>query len=59
MALTDAAIRNTKPQSKPVKLADGGGLHLLVTPAGGIDQSEDQIKEPGGVVLSKPTAFSP
>ncbi|KQZ61326.1 integrase [Sphingopyxis sp. Root1497] len=35
MALTDVAIRNTKPGGKPVKLADGGGLHLLVTPAGG------------------------
>ena len=35
MALTDVAIRKTKPGGKPVKLADGGGLHLLVTPAGG------------------------
>jgi len=35
MALTDTAIRNTKPSVKPCKLADGGGLHLLVTPAGG------------------------
>lgn len=35
MALTDLALRNAKPSSKPRKLADGGGLHLLVTPAGG------------------------
>jgi hypothetical protein len=35
MALTDVAIRNAKPGSKPVKLADGAGMHLLVTPAGG------------------------
>jgi integrase len=35
MALTDVAIRNAKPSAKPVKLADSGGLHLLVTPAGG------------------------
>lgn len=35
MALTDVAIRNAKPGVKPVKLSDGGGLHLLITPAGG------------------------
>jgi integrase len=35
MALTDVAIRNVKPGPKPVKLADGGGMFLLVTPAGG------------------------
>lgn len=35
MALTDVAIRNAKPGEKPVKLADGGGLHLLVSPSGG------------------------
>lgn len=35
MALTDVAIRNAKPGAKPTKLADGGGMFLLVTPAGG------------------------
>lgn len=35
MALTDVAIRNAKPGPKPVKFSDGGGMHLLVTPAGG------------------------
>lgn len=35
MALTDTAIRNTKPREKDYKLTDGGGLYLLVTPAGG------------------------
>ena len=35
MPLTDVAIRNAKPRSKPWKMADGGGLHLLITPAGG------------------------
>ena len=35
MALTDTAIRNSKPRDKDYKLADGGGLYLLVTPAGG------------------------
>jgi integrase len=35
MALTDVAIRNAKPREKSYKLADGGGLHLLVTPPGG------------------------
>lgn len=33
--LTDLAIRKTKPSSKPIKLFDGGGLYLYVTPAGG------------------------
>lgn len=35
MALTDTAIRNAKPRDKEYKLADSGGLYLLVTPAGG------------------------
>ncbi|GAA5263620.1 hypothetical protein ACOSOMT5_P0040 [Acidiphilium sp. MT5] len=35
MALTDVAIRHAKPGEKAVKLADGGGMFLLVTPAGG------------------------
>ena len=35
MALSDVAIRNAKPQTKAYKLADSGGLYLLVTPAGG------------------------
>jgi len=35
MALTDVAIRNTKPAARALKLADGGGMFLLVTPAGG------------------------
>jgi integrase len=34
MALTDTAIRATKPRAKPFKLTDGGGLHLLVKPSG-------------------------
>lgn len=35
MALTDVAIRNAKPDGKAYKLADGAGMFLLVTPAGG------------------------
>ncbi len=35
MALTDIAIRNAKPGAKAIKLADAGGMFLLVTPAGG------------------------
>lgn len=35
MALTDVTIRNAKPGAKAIKLADGGGMFLLVTPAGG------------------------
>lgn len=34
MPLTDTAIRNAKPADKPQKLADGGGLYLLLNPNG-------------------------
>ena len=33
--LTDTVIRKAKPKAKAYKLADGGGLFLLVVPAGG------------------------
>ncbi len=36
MALTDAAIKNAKPRTKPYKLADEKGLHLLVQSSGGL-----------------------
>ncbi|NLV24182.1 MAG: integrase arm-type DNA-binding domain-containing protein, partial [Deltaproteobacteria bacterium] len=35
MMLSDVKIRSAKPGEKPVKLFDGGGMFLLVTPAGG------------------------
>jgi hypothetical protein len=35
LSLTDTAVRNAKPGEKPVKLFDGGGLYLEVSPAGG------------------------
>ena len=35
MPLTDTAVRQAKPRAKPYKLADGGGLFLLVAPSGG------------------------
>jgi hypothetical protein len=34
MPLTDTAIKKAKPGAKPVKLSDGRGLYLLVSPAG-------------------------
>lgn len=34
MPLTDAAIRNAKPTASQFKLADSGGLYLLVKPSG-------------------------
>lgn len=30
MPLTDTAVRNAKPQTKPYKISDSGGLHLLI-----------------------------
>jgi integrase len=35
MALTDTAIRKAKPRERDYKLADSGGLYLLMTAAGG------------------------
>jgi integrase len=35
MALSDVKIRNTKPANKQIKLFDGDGLFLLVTPQAG------------------------
>lgn len=34
MPLTDSQIRNAKPDEKPIKLTDGGGLYLEVRPTG-------------------------
>jgi len=34
MSLTDKAIRNAKPKTKPFKMSDSGGLFLLVQPSG-------------------------
>ena len=33
--LTDTAIRTAKPKEKPYKIADGGGLYVLINPGGG------------------------
>jgi len=35
MPLTDIQVRNAKSGNKPVKMTDGGGLYLLVSPKGG------------------------
>lgn len=32
--LNNRQIQTAKPKDKPYKLSDGGGLYLLVTPAG-------------------------
>ena len=34
MALSDTAVKKARPDSKPMKLADGRGLYLLVNPTG-------------------------
>jgi integrase len=35
MALTDVAIRKAKPAEKPIRMFDGGGLYLEISPSGG------------------------
>ncbi len=35
MPLTDTAIRKAKPHAKAIRLFDGGGLYLEVSPSGG------------------------
>jgi integrase len=35
MALTVTAVRNTKPEKKPLRLYDSDGMYLEITPAGG------------------------
>ncbi|WP_417514810.1 tyrosine-type recombinase/integrase [Minwuia sp.] len=34
MSLTDAKVRNARPQDRPIKISDGGGLHVLITSGG-------------------------
>lgn len=34
MKLTQLAVKNAKPTAKPYKLADGGGMYLLINPNG-------------------------
>lgn len=34
MPLSDTSVRNAKAQDKALKLFDGGGLFLFVSPAG-------------------------
>ena len=35
MKLTEAKVKNAKPGDRRLKIADGSGLYLLVTPEGG------------------------
>ncbi|MGE4558092.1 MAG: tyrosine-type recombinase/integrase [Desulfovibrionaceae bacterium] len=35
MKLTNSAVKNAKPGTKPIRLFDGGGMYLEVSPAGG------------------------
>ena len=40
MPLSDTSIRNAKPQSKPYKMYDSGGLFIIVTATGGNSKGE-------------------
>jgi hypothetical protein len=44
--LTDVQIRKAKAADKPYKLTDGGGLHVYVNSAGGIDTPRIGQKPP-------------
>lgn len=35
MALTDIAVKNSKPKVKAYKMSDSNGLYLLISPSGG------------------------
>jgi integrase len=35
MAITDTEIKRAKPEQKPYSMSDSGGLHLVISPAGG------------------------
>ena len=35
MPLTDMKAKKAKATDKPIKLSDGGGMYLMVTPSGG------------------------
>jgi hypothetical protein len=35
MSLTNLTCKHAKPEAKPRKLADGGGLYLEILPSGG------------------------
>ena len=35
MPLSNTAIKNAKPQVKPIRLFDAGGLYLEIAPSGG------------------------
>jgi hypothetical protein len=52
MPLSDVAIRKAKPAAKPYKLADGGGLYLLLNPIGSnavaLEVSRCRRREAGG-----------
>jgi len=39
--LIDTEIRRSKPAEKSYKLSDGGGLHILVTPSGGLETPDE------------------
>src|ERR1700730_18189135 len=35
MAITDTEIKRENPEQKPYSMSDSGGLHIVISPAGG------------------------
>ena len=43
MALTDIKVKTAKPKDKPYKLADGGGMYLLINTNGSKEGANKQV----------------
>ena len=55
--LSDIQVKNAKPAPKEVKLFDGGGLFLLITPTGG-KLSPNSFSRYADLQLTKPPEVS-
>lgn len=57
--LSDARCRGAKPQAKPYKLFDGGGLHLFVSPTGAKVWRLAYRRRVGGALKPATMSFGP